>query len=340
MKSEILISWNSYLDLIPDSMKDVYFSEEYVRLYENNVSSARCFLCKDDNRILLIPVLVRQVGEYFDFESAYGYGGPISNTDDDIWNINALNCIENYIRNNSFLCGFIRFHPLLRNERVHSNSTAVIFDRKTVTINTSFSEDKIWSDEISSKNRNMIRKAEKNGLKFIADYDFRYIDQFIILYNSTMKRLAADEFYFFDRKYYDELRYKLNGHSFLGTVWKDGKMICGAIFMYSGYYGHYHLEGSDKIYSSLGANNMLLWKASCEMHKMGVRQFHLGGGYDTTPDNSLLKFKKSFSKSLSDFYIGKTIINHTAYNKICREWENENPEKIRLYGNRVLKYRY
>lgn len=111
--------------------------------------------------------------------------------------------------------------------------------------------------------------------------------------------------------------------------------------MYSEKYGHYHLEGSNHGYSSLGANNLLLWKTACEMRKMGVELFHLGGGYDSEPDNSLFKFKKAFSNNTQDFYIGKDIINRAAYQEICASWENRSSDsKIEKYKKFLLKYRY
>ena len=110
--------------------------------------------------------------------------------------------------------------------------------------------------------------------------------------------------------------------------------------MYSELYGHYHLEGSDKTYSGFGANNYLLWRAACEMHDLGVQKFHLGGGTSSFPDDSLYKFKKTFSRNEERFYIGKEIFSMDGYSSICQEWEKKNRDKISIYGNRLLKYRY
>ena len=139
---------------------------------------------------------------------------------------------------------------------------------------------------------------------------------------------------------YDKLRENFAGSSFLGTVRKDGKLICAAIFMYSKLYGHYHLEGSDREFSGLGANNFLLWKTACEMHSLGVETFHLGGGTGSSPDDPLYKFKKVFGNTENDFCIGKEIFNHSLYQSVCEEWSKRNPDKIEQYGNRLLKYRY
>lgn len=345
MQCELLEEWDYLLEYFPDDKKDIYFTKKYIGLYEDETNRALCVLCKDEDRIMLMPFLRGAINGFYDFESAYGYGGPISNTDNLEWNHKAFNCIYDFLKDNHFLCGFTRFHPLLNNERLVSEgleerSIRVLYDRQTIAIDTSKSIDEIWSKQINSKNRNMIRKAEKNGLEYRAEYDFESYDGFIELYNMTMQRLSADKFYFFNREYYSKLKEALLGKAFLGTIKKDGKLICAAIFMYSKLYGHYHLGGSDRNYSSLGANNLLLWKVACEMHNLGIKEFHLGGGTGSSPDDSLLKFKKAFSSNEKRFHIGKEVFWLSDYSKISDGWEKDNPEKIAIYGNRMLKYRY
>lgn len=77
--------------------------------------------------------------------------------------------------------------------------------------------------------------------------------------------------------------------SFLSTIRKEGKMIRAAIFMYSGFCGHYHLQGNDRTYSSLGAGKYRLWKAECDMHDFGMVRFHLRGGDDLTGGRSSIQ---------------------------------------------------
>ena len=340
MKALLTNRWNEYLDKFDDSHKDIYFYEEYVKLYETGVDKAFCAVCYEGDSILLMPFIRKDIDGYYDFETAYGYGGVLSNVDDEEWINNAIIVMGDMLKNEKYICGFIRFHCLINNLESCQKHFPVFFDRNTVTINTEQAEEQIWSSQISSKNRNMIRKAEKNGLIYKAEYDFESIEEFINLYNETMSRLDAEGFYFFDKNYYNNLVENLKGRAFLGTVRKDGKLICAAIFMYSKLYGHYHLEGSDHAFSSFGANNFLLWKTSVELHNLGVKQFHLGGGSNCHPDNSLLKFKKSFSKNMCDYYIGKWIFNENKYQEIKQNWIKKNPEKAEKFGKLLLCYRY
>lgn len=340
MQCEISSSWNKYLEKFPPEKKDIYFTEEYVNLYKDSEHTPECIVASEGANILLMPYLRAEVGDLHDFETAYGYGGPIANTEHHDFIRKALDEIARFLCEKNYVCGFTRFHPLLKNAEYCKDAMDVLFDRHTVTIDTGISEDDIWSTMIKSKNRNMIRKAEKNGLVYKAEEDFASLPEFVELYNATMKRLDADSFYFFGDDYYRVYVKALAGRGFLGTVRLDGKLICGALFMYSEDFGHYHLEGSDHQYSSLGANNFLLWNTACEMHRRGVKQFHLGGGYNSDEENSLFKFKKAFSPILTDFYIGKQIFNKEAYDDIKADWVKKNPEKEEVYGNRLLCYRY
>lgn len=349
MQCRIVEVWDDILSTFPKEKRDIYFTKKYLALYETEKNKALCAECQDGDKIMIMPYLRGKIRDYYDFETAYGYGGPVSNCDDYEWCQKAYNCIHDYLRENRYVCGFSRFHPLFGNQKLigeDKNTTSdeknsqLIYDRQTIAIDTTQSSEEIWKNQISSKNRNMIRKAEKNGLVYETEYDYASYDEFIELYRTTMQRLSADDFYFFDIQYFENLKKNLSDCSFLGTVRKDGRLICAAIFLYSDLYGHYHLEGSDREYSSFGANNLLLWKVACEMHDMGIREFHLGGGTTSSLDDSLYKFKKAFSNNEKQFYICKEIFDKSEYISICQEWERNNKDKIELYGNRLLRYRY
>ncbi|WP_024467912.1 peptidoglycan bridge formation glycyltransferase FemA/FemB family protein [Treponema pedis] len=331
--------WNQYFNLFPYNLTDIYFREEYVRLYQNKNSEAVCIIAEEEGQVILFPILRSKVNEFFDFETPYGYGGVISNTNNADWNKKAVQSIMKYCTENKYVAGFMRFHPLLHNELLCSSCVEIIFDRYTVSIDLTQAEEDIFSVQLSSKNRNMIRKAIAEGLQFCVDDDFVHLDSFINIYKNTMTRLQADNFYFFENQYYKSFVNNLKGKAFLGCVKNDKHIIAAALFMYGEIYGHYHLAGSIKN-TYHGVNNLLLWGAAVEFKKRGMKEFHLGGGVNAEPENSLLKFKKAFSNNLNEFYIGKIVFDNCAYNTICRKWEITNPDKKELYGSRLLKYRY
>lgn len=337
-------SWNKYLDSFAPDKSDVYFSEEYHQMNATAYDKPIAFVYSEGEKVLVLPLLMRdwvtEEGKHIkDFETAYGYGGPIANTDDSGFRSRALLHFKTEAVNEGFVAGFVRFHPILRNEKDFSLIGSLTLDRKTIAMDLSGSIDEIWMNEIHTKNRNVIKKAIKEGLTFTADYEYKELEIFKTLYNCTMDKLDADGFYYFSNEYYDQLR-KFFPDSFIGCVEYNGEVIAAAIFFYSGYYGHYHLAGSDVSKLRLAPNNFLLWEAAKELKRKGVKKFHLGGGINSDESNSLFQFKQKFSKSTYDFYLGKLIFDQQRYEEICRDWEKRNPEKIKTYGNRLLKYRY
>lgn len=344
MNIQIVGHWNQYLDFFQPSATDIYFREEYVSLYETNTEKAVCCVVSEGVQMMLFPYLCRtfefQGKEYHDFETAYGYGGPVWNNADDTFKEKTLRFMVEELGKQHYIAGFVRFHPLLQNQEAFETVGRLIADRHTVAINLDQSMDEVWSNEIHSKNRNVIRKAEKAGCIFVVDDKYEHLEDFIRLYDSTMDKLSADGFYYFDDDYYKHLVQGIP-NSFLGFV-KDaeGKIISSAIFMYSGTYGHYHLSGSDKSQLSLSPNNLMLWEAAKELQKRGVKRFHLGGGTTGNEDDSLFLFKRRFSKDTCQFYIGKLVFNKELYNAICAEWEQKNPNKVEHYKHHLLKYKY
>lgn len=344
MNIDITAQWNQFYEAFLPEKKDVYFTEQYVKLYETDTEKAECFVCQEGDKVLLFPFLARtfefQGKQYKDFETAYGYGGPLCNCEDREFVIKALAAFKSYCNENNYVAGFVRFHPLFQNQGGFEAVGRVIEDRKTVAINLDQTKDEVWKNEIHSKNRNVIRKAEKAGCTFIVDDNYEHLKEFVNLYDSTMDKLSADGFYYFDDAYYDNLKRGITD-SFLGCVQNsEGQIISAAIFMYSGPYGHYHLSGSDKSQLAISPNNFMLWNAAIELQKRGIKRFHLGGGINGDEENSLYQFKRRFSKDTCQFCIGKLVFNQELYEAICADWEAKNPDKAEHYKHHLLKYKY
>lgn len=335
--------WNMYLNAIPPEKQDLYFREEYVKLYEKDNERACSFVYQDKGGTFVFPFLRRRFiykgNTYYDFETAYGYGGPVSNNYNEDFMTAALKTMASIATENNYICGFVRFHPLLDNTKGFDKIGSFAYNRKTIAIDLTGGIDYTWKNEIHTKNRNVIKKGEKSGLEFIVDNDFHYLKEFESLYNSTMYKLGAKSFYYFNTSYYEQLRDNIQNR-FLGIVKYQNCVVAGAIFFYQYPYGHYHLAGSNKSALSISPNNFLLWEAAKEMSNHGIKYFHLGGGTDGTEMNSLYLFKRKFSKHEYQFLLGKLIFNQKLYDDICEDWINANPDKSVSIGNLLLKYKY
>jgi len=342
MKGSIKENWDSVLQLFPNDFFDVYFEEKYLKLYETKANKAVCFIYTEDKNIFLFPFLRREFvynGKlYYDFETAYGYGGPIYNNNNEQFATKALKAMYNYCSKSNYIAGFVTFHPLLNNYKGYTAIGELSLDRHTIAIDLTLSKEDIWMNEIHTKNRSTIKKGVKLGLEFIVDREYNYLNEFIKLYENTMKKLNADTFYSFHDHYYSTFKDTIK-NSFLGVVLSENKVISAAIFFHSHDYGHYHLSASDPNYLNMNPNNFLLYESSKVMKALGVKKFHLGGGINSDEQNPLFRFKKKFSKNKYDFYIGKSIFNQEIYDLLCKDWVLLNPSKQEVYKNFLLKYK-
>ncbi len=338
--------WNNYLKHYSAQQKDVYFTEEYVRLYESDKDKPECFVYQDGENLFLYPYLKRRIGiadkEVYDFETAYGYAGPLSNNKEPEFVANASIAFMNTCRERRIICGFTRFHPLLKSQQLikAEKGSGIFLDRKTVAINLELSEQEIWDNEVDAHHKRAIKKAEKSGVTFIVDDKLRFLNDFVDMYSKTMGRRNADSFYFFNEDYFNKIKTTLGKSTILGLVFLNKELIAGALFYRYEQFGHYHLGGSRQDCLKFFPNNYLFFQMALYFKERGVKIFHLGGGTDSRSDNSLYRFKKRFSRHEFDFYIGKMIFDESIYHQICSEWESRFPEKKGKFENLLLKYRF
>ncbi|MHC4243346.1 MAG: lipid II:glycine glycyltransferase FemX [Planctomycetota bacterium] len=346
---EVLItdSWNDYLRFFQAGNKDVYFTQEYVALYENGVNenkadNAECFIYKQDDNVFMFPYIKGRVdllGErYFDFKTPYGYGGPIANTTDRSFVHKAFEEFLYHAAKNKIIAGLIRYHPLLNNQKLLPGRHDVVFNRNTVAVDLTQSLDIIWSKHVHLKHRNSIRKATESGLEYIVDKDMKYLDIFVEIYRATMARLKAEEFYYFSNEYFDRVS-KFGDNVFLGLVRLNRKVISAALFLRYGRFGHYHLAGSLEDYQRYNPNNFLIYNTLRYLKETGAELFHLGGGNSSSPDDGLFRFKKRFSKNQYSFYISRLVLNEGIYGELCSIWGERFPEKKDKYKHFLLKYK-
>lgn len=338
--------WNNYLQHISSDKRDIYYSPEYYSLYQNyGDGEACCFVFEKNGDIVLYPFLrnpITTLGyqlnkEYFDIQGAYGYNGIIASSYENYLILAFWESFDAWCQKNRIVAEFSRFHPLLNNQILASPKMTTFYSRHTVALD--LTDDDIWMNQISSKNRNMIRKAEKEGVTIIESDDY---ETFRKLYNGTMTDLHAEGFYFFPPDYYNEYKQTFKNESLLCLALYEGKVIAGSMFMFSNDYAHYHLSARNREYSRLAANNLILWYGIQKAKERGCKWLHFGGGTTGNDDDSLLKFKRDFSKTIAEFWIGKRIHNESVYNDIIKQWQTRYPEsytanKIKLLGYREIK---
>lgn len=265
---------------------------------------------------------------FVDIQSPYGYGGPVSSSDDVAFLAKAEESYTAWCRENNVLVEFVRFHPLLENWRYYQGE--VIPDRQTVWLSL---EDADLLAGYSTRGRTAVRKALKEGLRVEWLGGPRFMEVFPDMYREAMAEINADDFYHFNNGYFARLLNWDKVH--LAVCLRGEEVVAGAIFLAEQTIMEYHLSASTLAGKKLAATNLILHEAALLGQKMGCRALHLGGGTDSRANNALLFFKAGFSRSRGLFKIGKQIHQVSAYNDLKDGWL----ERHGTVSNRILFYR-
>ena len=325
------------------NQNDVFYCYDYLSLYSGSNTTIEAFIYNNNSNILFFPYLKRSIGngneEYYDFETAYGYGGALSTTTCTKFLKEAWEEFYVYALDQNIIAGFIRFHPIFNNEDyVRAKYIEIEYMRPTVYINLNDRIENIWK-KYKPDVRNKVNKAIRNGVEIYASNDFNALEQFFILYQNLIMEKEADYIYSFGENYFYEIGKKLNNCSMVYLAKQSGKIIGGALILFSKKIAHYHLSAVDSKAKTTGTASLLRHYVINDLiDKKEI--LHFGGGKTNHPSDSLLRFKMRFSNELGAYHIGKVMINQQLYQEICACWSEKYPEKTKIYKDFFLKYRF
>ncbi len=309
---------------------DIYYLCGYVRpLEEHEGGHAFLLVFSFGTERLCYPVIEKDIAKFsefrgvlredtwFDWETPYGYGGPLS--DRKRLSPEAqkafLEEVTEICRRQRVVSQFIRFHPLLENQMVLEDVVTHKTFKDTIFIDVSSEEKIFW--ELDSTKRNRVRKAKRSGVKIFIDQG-EHLEQFLELYRETMDRNHAAPYYYFNRLYYESIKKEMGGKTVFFYAQINGKIVSAAIFFYNDRFMHYHLGGSEAAFRKFEPTTLLFYEAACWGAKHGIKQLHMGGG-NTNEEDSLFAFKKGFNRNgRMPFYIGKNVFIPEAYQDLLK----------------------
>lgn len=300
---------------------DVYYLSGYVKAFQVHGDGDPQLYYYEENGLRGIYVYMRRrtaIEGVYDSITPYGYGGFLLEGDlCDEKLKTLLNAYEQKMKEQNIVDNFVRYHPVLANAIPMKKYLDVIDLGKTVAMDLS-SEEVIWTN-IHSKNRNMIRKAEKNGIEIKHGQGLELFDEFIKIYNATMDKDNAEEYYYFEHEFYESIHENLKDNYEIFWAEYKSEIIAISIMIFANGRLSYHLSGSDIEYRNLAPSNLLLYKAAIWGCQQGFKTFHLGGGIGSNED-SLYKFKAAFNRTSDyQFSIGKQIFNQNIYDSLVKE---------------------
>ena len=271
---------------------------------------------------VVFPLLVRALptGGRCDVTTPYGYGGPVATGAQPptglFWQL-----YEDWCAANEIVTTFIRFHPLYANQRRVDPSVRV--ERLAGTVGWRLDLPDLLT-AMHRGHRRACRKAERAGVCVSARESPADLSEFAALYEVTMHRLDARDFYLFPPRYWDVVSARLDGHVVVFEAEEGGEVLASALCLATPPWLHYHLGASAERGRAVGANNLLFYEAARWARDRGYDRFHLGGGVGGR-DDSLLTFKRRFDPEggLLEFAVGKVVHDAAAYRALTgREAED------------------
>ena len=304
---------------------DIYYLSNYVKAFKIHGDGEPILFFYEDENIKAINVVMKRdiasderfateipPNTFFDITTPYGYGGFLIEGNIIDASLQALN--DEY----SCLCSaegiiseIVRFHPVLNN----SEDVKGIYDiaklGKTITLTLS-SKDEIWHNLNTNKKR-WIKKATELGVEVCQGRSQDLFNEFRLMYNDTMKKNNAKDYYFFNDDFYKSVLNDMADYSSIFYAVYESEIIGMVLVVYGNGQIHHHLSASVMEFQHLAPTNLLMYEIACWGNENGFNTFHQGGGVGSREDN-LYEFKKGFNKnSDTTFSIGKKIFNEETY---------------------------
>jgi lipopolysaccharide/colanic/teichoic acid biosynthesis glycosyltransferase len=248
-----------------------------------------------------------------DATSPYGYGGPVVAgerpplegfyAERDRW------CAENGV-----VATFLRFHPFLENRSEGPPGTA--FERLADLASWRLDGGDDLFAGMHRSHRNKCRKAEAAGIGFAATRGPQPLGDFVALHHETMRRLDAEDFYFFPLLYWELLAETLGERFVRFDARLDEELAASAVCLVGGAWMHYHMAVVSDAGRSVGAANALVYEIAKWGREQGFSELLLGAGHGGV-DSPLAEFKRRFTAGHSrEYWIGKVVHDPDAYRRL------------------------
>lgn len=298
---------------------DFYHTYTYHQLAKKPDDKPVLLCYSEKNKIIALPLLLRNIDStiYKDATSVYGYPGPITKNITSELDYRVFQKeLYQFFREENIISVFSRLNPF-----IHSQETCLMGMGeietlgKVVYIDLTKTLEEQW-EAYSKRLRTYINKSRTIYTIKKAD-NLADLDTFIALYHENMRRVNANEDYFFDKKYFLDL---MNGSDFeidllLAINNETNEVAGGAMFTKKNAIVQYHLSGTNERYLDLNPVKLLIDEMRIRGTKENFKYFNLGGGVGSRQD-SLFYFKSGFSKNSVPFIVWKYMVNQTIYDNL------------------------
>ncbi|MDN3554774.1 GNAT family N-acetyltransferase [Halomonas maura] len=301
---------------------DFYHTWDYHDISrQNGEGEPVLFVYKSETCSICWPLLLRtfKAGnrQWRDLTSAYGYPGPlakgvISTADESKWRHHIIR----WCHDQRIVSIFSRLNPLVGHDPILEELG------ETRTIGTTIPIDlRVPLDEQRTKFRASLKrginKLTRMGSICREVEPLDHLEDFITIYEETMRFRNAKDQFFFSREYYRRIVTARDFETKMYGVFMDGRMVCTGIFIFTETIVQYHLGGTLPSFYSYSPSKLLYDKVRIDATAKGAEWFMLGGGLGGNND-PLLYFKSGFSDLTMPYRVANIIVDPAAYGYLER----------------------
>jgi hypothetical protein len=324
--------WNDVLSKM--RQHDFHHLPQYHRVAEQHGEGiARLFAYSENGYTIALPLLLRLVDTnkpegWTDATSVYGYAGPVASHE---WLPESfLQTFQGTLRDElsraRVVSVFSRLHPLIPQQEMLAGLGECVENGQTISIDLSLPEEEQRA-HYKKDCRRRLRKLREAGFVCVHDREKRYLPEFVEVYHETMRRVKAEQSYFFDPTYFSDLAKSLGRVLKLFVVkMPDGEVISGGLFTLCNGIVQYHLGGTRNTALKLSPTVLIFDTVRRWSHKNGAHTFHLGGGVGGKTD-SLFQFKAQFSRRRHEFVTWRWIVAPETYRELSRQKQLSDSER-------------
>jgi hypothetical protein len=332
--------WAFNYEQLNKSQHDVFFHPGFAQTCQNSLYKrhlVKCAIWNCKKGTILYPFVQRNFlkSSCVDITGLYGRGGIAQDVDDND-ELNAFHAaFRKYCLEVGVICSFDRFHPKLKNHLSVDKSSKLYNIGDFVVLNLKESIDQIES-QYKHNHRKSIKKAERKNVTFFYEENLNHIDDFLTIYKRTLKRNNANNFYYFEAKFFQEIKKNLSDKFVFYYAVVDNKIISCELVLLDILYAHSFLGGTLIDFMPYGANVFLKREIIRDLKKRNVLYYLLGGGVNK--NDGIYKYKLCFAPSGSHTsYIGGVIYDEKPYNDLKKYMDSQN---ISYDSNRIQFYDY
>lgn len=299
---------------------DFYHLPGYHALAESRGEGEPLLLSyRDDGYTLGLPLLLRPASAIAGLEdvksgasdatSVYGYAGPIASHEEIPEPVleRFHDALHETLLGLRVTTAFSRLHPLLPQAEVLAGLGETIPRGKTVSIDLTQTIEEQRAGYRYSLRRDL-KLLGKRGVTCVADPGNDQLHAFAAVYREAMARLRAEDGYFFDDIYFDQLAAVLGDSMQLFVCLFEGRVIAGGLFTALNGIAQAHLTACLDEFVKISPQKLLFDVGSIWARERGCFALHLGGGVGSRED-TLFHFKLGYSQVTHTFATWQWVVD-------------------------------